>query len=110
MSGMVRPIVASSEPRQMLMDRCKWFASAERTAPIIDGAAELLRQIHQGHHVGYEQNCVHPPGYVGTRGAVMRLVLVHAQHEIAAMPAGLHTEEGRIQADAHQPEKGLLRR
>ena len=38
----------------------------------------------------------------------MRLRLFHAEHEISAMPAGLHGEEGGIQSDAHQPEEGLL--
>ena len=39
MAGTVRPMVDSTEPRKMLIERCSWFAAAAFTAPMPSGVA-----------------------------------------------------------------------
>ena len=38
-AGTVSPIVDNTDPRKMLTERCIWFASAARVAPIASGVA-----------------------------------------------------------------------
>ncbi len=126
MTGTVSPMVDSTDPRKILIERCIWFANAARVAPIasgvatrtrnhdtaqglrrvqglgkvIDGMGQLLGQVDDRQYVESEQHDV-----VGQRMATRRLFLmplrpIHIAHsEIAAMPSGLDGQEDYVETD-----------